>query len=492
MIGGFRTLLLGGIAVAGMGPIGLAPQISAVHREHVLGTSFDLTLVGADAAARQRAEAAVIAEIRRLDLILSSWRGDSELAALNRATAFAASPDLYTVVAFAEHMRALSNGAFSARLGEVRKAWAHAENIAAPPDAQMLAALSERGASSVVALDDEQRLIQRPEGVSFDLDGLAKGYVIDCALKAARKAAPEIRGMLLDIGGDIRVWGEGPGSAWRVGLADPACAADNALPARHVALGDQAIAASGAGARDISINGARYAHFIDPFTGMRVQGAHATVTAPSAMQADALSTALALMTPSAGLDLINAVPGAAARIVGADGAAHETPLWRTISDPAPATAAPAAAWPNNFALNINYEIPRADGGDYQRPNVAIWISDGDRRLVRTLLVLGDKPRWRESNYIWWRRFERMSPDAIQAIARPTRAPGRYTLAWDGRDEQGRAAPQGHYVLNIEASREHGGHSITQIPLDLAAAPQTASANAEEEMGAVTIRYGANP
>jgi thiamine biosynthesis lipoprotein len=492
----FRTLLLGGIAALSTGGAAGAQHILASHREHVLGTSLDLTIAGGDSDTRHRAEAAALDEIGRLDRVLSAWRSDSELTALNHSSVFHASEDLYAVVAFAERMRLMSEGAFDARLGAVRDAWTQATQSNTPPSEMALADMVHTARREDVTLDPVRRLIFRPSAVKFDLDGLAKGYVIDRAIAAARLAAPEARGIMLDIGGDIGAWGQGLSDAWRIGVAAPD-SADNHLPASVVSISDSAIATSGPGARDIIVGGAPFAHFVDAASGASVYGAHATVAAPSAMQADALSTALALMSPQAGLELINSAPDAAARIVSVDGKIYESILWRGINvdTSAPCQADPSAtarAWPPSFALNIGYDIPRFDGGDYQRPNVAIWISDGGSRLVRTLLVLGDKPRWRESNYIWWRRFERMNLDAVQAMARPTRAPGHYTLIWDGRDDSGHAVPQGHYVLNIEASREHGGHSFTSIPLDLAAAPLTASANAEEEMGAVRIRYGASP
>jgi thiamine biosynthesis lipoprotein len=161
----------------------------------------------------------------------------------------------------------------------------------------------------------------------------------------------------------------------------------------------------------------------------------------------------------------------------------------TCQAAAPATATP---WPQNFAVQIRYEIPRIDGADYTRPYVVAWISDAERKLVRTLFVLGDRARWRQNNYVWQRRFERFTPDAVQAVSRPTRAPGRYDLIWDGLDNNGRAVGQGHYTLTIEAAREHGGHSIQVIDLDLGAAPLQQSAPAQPEIGAVSARYGARP
>ena len=95
------------------------PAQAAVHRfhdDHVLGTSMELVVAGADAHASARALAAAKVEIARLDKVLSGWRPDSELARLNASNApMAVSHDLYRVIEQCEAFRMASDGAFSAR-----------------------------------------------------------------------------------------------------------------------------------------------------------------------------------------------------------------------------------------------------------------------------------------------------------------------------------------------------------------------------------------
>jgi thiamine biosynthesis lipoprotein len=110
--------------------------------------------------------------------------------------------------------------------------------------------------------------------------------------------------------------------------------------------------------------------------------------------------------------------------------------------------------------------------------------------VRTLLMLGDREQWQDDNYIWWRRVGRHTPNLVATTGRPTRAPGRYNVAWDGRNEAGQAVGQGAYTLHIEAAREHGGHSYVSTPLTLGASPATAATPADAEIGAAQARYGA--
>jgi thiamine biosynthesis lipoprotein len=258
-------------------------------------------------------------------------------------------------------------------------------------------------------------------------------------------------------------------------------------------LRGNAIAVSGRGARDFSIGAEMHPHLIDANDGWSSrENLQAAAIAPNAEQADAVATALAVMPAQAGIDLVETLPGFAAQIIDAQGGVHSCSAWSTFVAADQAGAAPAVAsagaWPQNYAVSVSFEVPRV--ADTTKPFIAIWITDTQRNVVRTLLVIGDHARWRESNYVFWRRVERMDLAGIASIARPSRAPGRYSVAWDGLDNAGRAVGQGQYTLNIEASREHGSHSVQTIPLTLGAAPAQGDAAAQGELGAVQVRYGA--
>lgn len=455
------------------------------HQDYVLGTSFDLVVSTASRAEGERARDAALAEIARLDPILSNWRSDSELAALNASSRFQASPDLFAVVARAERVRASTRGYFSPRLGALSARWREAQDAA--PSSPELAVLARAAHEAQVDLDAGSRTITRPQEVRFDLDAAAKGYVIDRALQAARDAAPKASGFMLNIGGDIATWGAAPdGQAWRVGVAAPG-AGDNATPDQTLNLRGHTIAVSGAGARDIEINGARYPHLIAADGGASRQNRQAAVIAPTTEQADALATALAVMPAREGLAFIDALPNTAAQIIDAEGRVLRSDAWSMFVTEECQAAVPAMPWPDAFAVSVSFEVPRVTGTT--KPYIAIWITDAQGRLVRTLLVVGDKPRWRETNYVFWRRVERMDLAGIAAIARPSRAPGRYDVVWDGRDNAGRPVGQGRYNLNVEAAREHGSHNFQAIPLTLSAAPAQADVAAQGEMGAVQVRYG---
>jgi thiamine biosynthesis lipoprotein len=455
-----------------------------LHDDHVLGTSLDLTVVADTRAGAMAAASAARAEIDRLDGVLSTWRDDSELSAINAGREATASPELFALLTRAEAWRDRTGGAFDARLGAASEAWRAGE----AGDARLVKA--------GLTLDPATRGVTVPAGMKIDLDGFAKGHVIDRAMAAARAASPDVKGVMVDLGGDLRCWGAAPGGeGWRIGVADACETADNAAPAAILTLKQGAVAFSGRGQRDLTVDGRAAGHLLDPATGRPVTATLAAcVVAPSAAEADALSTAFSVMAPRQAMDMAHRMPGVEALIHAADGRQWTSSGWRTLADTRDGPQARlirvqnGPAWPKGFEVAIGYEIPKIAVGNYRAPYLAVWITDENKQLVRVVTMLGDNAKWIPDNYVFWRRYGRKAP-GVESTARPTRAPGKYSLVWDGKDQAGKPVAQGKYTIHVEAVREHGGHSYVSSDLDLRGAPLTAQVAGKDELGGVTLRYG---
>ena len=476
---------LAGLAAVSGAPAQAETPVWRLHDDHVLGTSLDVTIVARSQAAAMMAAGAARAEIDRLDSILSGWRDDSELSALNASTERVVSPELFAVIRAAEGWRETTDGAFDGRMGATTAALRAGQG----GEGRLIKA-------SAVTLDPATRTVRRPDGVTFDLDGVAKGYVIDQALTAARAASPDVEGMMVDIGGDLRCWGRAPGGeGWRIGVAGACETADNAAPAAVLQLPVGAVAFSGRGARDLTLDGETHSHIVDPRNGRPVTGTVAAcVVAPGAAQADALSTAFSAMTPEAAVAFADAAPGVETLIQTADGRRLASAGWQSLVDTRSGPraelirVADGPAWPKGFEVAVGYEIPKFAVGNYRSPYVVVWVTDENKALVRVITMLGDDAKYTPDNYVFWRRYGRKAP-GLDAVAKPTRAPGKYGLVWDGKDQVGKPVAQGRYTIHVEAVREHGGHSYTSSDLDLRAAPTTASIAGKDELGAISLRYG---
>ena len=388
-------LLAGAAALPLAAPAAASAQPYRFHYDHVLGTSLDLTVVAPSRAAALIGADAARQEIVRLDTLLSGWRADSELERLNRSDEARVSPELYEVLSRAEHWRVATGGAFDCRVGASLALWREAEANAVPIDAARLetAIAAQR---QDVRFEPAQRIVHRPEGVRFAVDGVAKGYVIDAAMAAARKASPDLRGLMIDIGGDLRCWGQAPQAAgWSVGVAATGDA-DNIRPAVTLRLADQAVAASGRGARDLTIGGASVSHTLSPASGQPVAHVQkAVVVAKSAADADALATAFMVMAPHEAVALADRLDGVESLVTDGAGVDHTSRGWRDLqqSEGQPrliraslatsataAAAAPAAA--RSAGLDLTYDVPKIDASPYHAPYVVMWLTDENRTMVR--------------------------------------------------------------------------------------------------------------
>lgn len=478
------TLLTGlaGLAAAAPAPLPAETPVWRLHEDHVLGTSLDVTVLARSQISAMLAANAVRAEIARLDGLFSGWRADSELAVLNASDVHTASPELFELLRRAEAWREATDGAFDARLGAASASLRAGEGVVAPTAADL-------------TLDPATRTVRRSDGVRIDLDGFAKGEIIDRSLAAGRAASPDVTGLMVDIGGDLRCWGASPsGEGWRVGVADACRTADNAAPLAVLSLDKGAVAFSGPGARDLLVDGEYRTHLLDPATGLPAAETSVCVVARTAADADALSTAFAVMPAHHAIALADATPGVEALLQTADGRRRASAGWSSLvaAGEGPQAqlirVADGAGWPKGFEVSIGYEIPKIAVGNYRSPYIAVWITDENKQLVRVVTLLGDDAKYLPDNYVFWRRWGRKTP-GVDAVARPTRAPGRYTLVWDGKDQAGKPVVQGRYTVHIEAVREHGGHSYISGDLDLRAAPASAQIAGKDELGGVTVRYG---
>ena len=150
-------------------------------------------------------------------------------------------------------------------------------------------------AAAAVEIDEESSRARVESGAAVDLGGIGKGFSATRTLEAMRAVWPSLPGGLVDLGGDIAVWGATPeGGPWRVAIADPRRPGETLATLRLVEGG---IATSGRDRRRFGLARELH-HLIDPATGAPAGAGPLTVTvvAPSAAEAEAHATALAIST----------------------------------------------------------------------------------------------------------------------------------------------------------------------------------------------------
>lgn len=267
-------------------------EFSEVH----MGMPVRLVLyAGGEAQARQAASSA-FARVRALDGMLSDYRVDSEVRRLAARSGewVPVSEDLMAVVTRAVEIARVTDGAFDPTVGPLVALWREARRTKRLPAEFALADARRRVGWQFVELDRERRAIRlKLKGMQLDLGGIAKGYILQEALRTLGGAG--INRALAEAGGDLVVGDAPPG---RAGWAIEAPGAAPEFAARAGRLRHEAIATSGPTSQFVEIDGVRYSHVIDPRRGLGVtHDVVARVIAPDAATADALATALSVLGP---------------------------------------------------------------------------------------------------------------------------------------------------------------------------------------------------
>jgi thiamine biosynthesis lipoprotein ApbE len=475
------------------------------HTDHVLGTSLDVWMTTPHQATAEQAAEVILAEIERLRRIFSTYDPDSELSRLNRTREpVPVSSDLFAVLHESRRWQSLSGGACNPLVGSLLRLWSEAERAGTPPGDFQLARVAEEIREPGYTLDAAHGTVTRHTDHALNLNAVAKGYVLQRSVEVVRANVPQVRGLLLNLGGDLLAWGQAPPRGWLLGVQDPRRPEENASPLTALRLAEGAVATSGGYQRFFTIAGRCYSHLIDPRSGLPATGlASATVLAPSSLTANALATTLCVLDPEAGLRLVAHTPGAACLLVTADGrllrsagfaavevaGRAEEPAAKGEPDVKEGEKEKPPAWPADHQVTVALELPRlTDARRYRRPYVAVWIEGPDGKPLRTIAVWGRQPRWIPTLTDWW-KIARDNNDLVKAVTRATRAPGKYTVVWDGKDDKGMPLPQGTYTIRIEVHREHGKHVLQTGKITCAAEPAQVTLKENAETGTTTVTYG---
>jgi len=300
-----------------------------VFTGRTMGTSFTVKIVVPPAAVVDEDEvsSAIRDTVDDVDSRMSTYRADSELSRFNDSGSdpFAVSPALFDVLTEAARVAELSGGAFDITVGPLVEAWGFGPGpVTEIPDETTIQRLLETHGATRLELDADALTVRKDNpDIRCDLSAIAKGYAVDRV--AMRLGELGFADFMVEIGGEVRAAGRNAaGTAWRIGVERPD--GEGGRPWAAVALEDAAMATSGDYRNFYERDGVRISHTIDPRTGRPITHALASVSVihPSCMTADALATALDVLGPEAGRELVDREGLAALFIVrGGDGGFDE-------------------------------------------------------------------------------------------------------------------------------------------------------------------------
>jgi thiamine biosynthesis lipoprotein len=267
---------------------------------------------------------APLAAVESLDIVdgleqqMSVFRDDSEISELNLAAfdqPVEVETRLFELLALGAQLNCDTGGAYDLTAGPLSRIWGFYQRAGRVPTEDELTEAMSRVGTEKLELDLDRRTVHfRTSGMEINLGSIGKGYALD---RASEIMARHVINDYLLHGGQSSVLARGSRGrfnsaeiakreGWWIGLRHPLRPNQRMAEVRVL---NRALATSGSAVQFFMHEGRRYGHILDPRTGSPAESSlSATVLAPTAAMADAISTACYVLGRDAALEFCRARP----------------------------------------------------------------------------------------------------------------------------------------------------------------------------------------
>ncbi|WP_418502327.1 FAD:protein FMN transferase [Flagellimonas sp.] len=276
----------------------------------LMGSRFDLTVVTENQTKGDAYLDMAIAEISRIERLISSWDPNSQTSKINQNAGVApvkVDQELFNLIARAIKISKLTQGAFDISYASMDRIWKFDGSVMEMPSEEAIKqSVAKVGYQNIVLDQENGTVFLKNEGMKIGFGAIGKGYAADRAKALLVKNG--VASGIINASGDLNAWGTQPdGKDWMVAIVNPL---NKEKVFSWLPVKDQAVVTSGNYEKFVILNGERYTHIIDPRTGYPSKGVRsATIFTANAELADALATSIFVMGVNTGLDFVNQLKG---------------------------------------------------------------------------------------------------------------------------------------------------------------------------------------
>lgn len=285
------------------------PDILLKKRANLMGSVFEISLVGTDSASLEYQIQLVIDEIERIENLISEWRPNTQISEVNRNAGIRpvkVDREVFELTRRAISYSILSDGAFDISVAALDKIWRFDGSMdALPLDAAVQNSVTKVGFEKIELDSIASTIFLKQSGMKIGFGSIGKAYAADRGRHILQEMG--VKGGLINASGDIALWGKPPEKkSWSIGISDPE---KPYKITRKLRMKEGAVATSGNYKKYVMFNGVRYSHIINPRTGYpATELASVTVIGPMAEFANALSTSVMVLGVKKGLKLMERYP----------------------------------------------------------------------------------------------------------------------------------------------------------------------------------------
>jgi thiamine biosynthesis lipoprotein len=285
-------------------------QITHKRSLYLLGSPFEITLVGKDTVSINSNIDLAVAECKRIENLISDWIPTTPLSEINRNAGIKpikVPVELIYLLERSKKISELTQGAFDVTYASMDKIWKYDGSMKKmPSEEEIKNSVAKVNYKNLLIDANKQTVFLKESGMKIGLGGIGQGYIAD-KIKDLLKEKGVTSG-IINVSGDISTWGKQPsGEQWKIGIKNPVN--KNKIFATFP-IEDTAVETSGSYEKYVVFNGKRYSHIIDTRTGYPATGlVSVSVFAKTTELADALATGIFVLGKEVGMDLINQLPG---------------------------------------------------------------------------------------------------------------------------------------------------------------------------------------
>lgn len=284
-------------------------QVLRKRTTRLMGGRFDINIVAQDSLSAEQNIDIIIAEIARIEHLISDWKPTSQISEVNQYAGIRpvkVDREVFELTKRALHFSKITNGAFDISFAAMDRIWKFDGSMTEMPTPEAIKKSVEKVGYKNIILDSiNSTVFLKLKGMKIGFGALGEGYATHkCKQMMLAKG---IQSGIINATGDMSVWGTQPdGKPWNIGITNPF---DPSQILATISIKQGAVTTSGSYEKFVVFNGKRYSHIINPTTGYPATGlCSVSVFGPNAETANGLSTSAMVLGKKEAVKLLNQYP----------------------------------------------------------------------------------------------------------------------------------------------------------------------------------------
>lgn len=289
--------------------ISISAQVQRSRLVMLMGSRFQITLVDRDSISAERNIDKAIAEITRIENLISEWRPETQISQVNQNAGIKpvkVDKEVFDLTKKGLYFSKLTDGAFDISIVAMDKIWKFDDSMDELPSEQAIKeSVRNVGYQNIILDSTNSTIFLKNPGMKIGFGSIGKGYAADKTRDLMKSMG--VKAGIIDASGDISTWGTQPdGKPWAIGINNPF---NDHKMAAVLYFKENAVTTSGSYEKYAEIHGKRYSHIMNPKTGYPSTGlTSVTITGPNATMANGFSTSVMVLGEKEGLKLLKQFP----------------------------------------------------------------------------------------------------------------------------------------------------------------------------------------